>query len=182
MNTRETQEKFENIIEHFKHELASLRIGRASTGIVEGILVESYGSKLPVSHIASINIPDARTIAIQPWDKSNLAAIEKAVRESNIGLNPINDGNLIRLNIPQMTEERRKEMVKVVGQYAEAARISVRNVREEILKDFKKQEEENKLTKDDMESEKKDLQETVDKYNEKIKEIAAAKEREILTI
>lgn len=175
-------EKFEHLLEHFKHELSTLRIGRATTALVDGITVDSYGSKMPISHIASINIPDARTISIQPWDKSNLASIEKAIQSSNIGLNPINDGNVIRLNIPQMTEERRKEMVKVVGQLAEKARIGVRNVREEILKDLKRQEDENILTSDDVDSEKKQLQEVVDKYNEKIKEAASAKEKEIMTI
>lgn len=176
------QEKFEHVLEHFKHELSTLRIGRATAALVDGISIESYGSKMPISHIASINIPDARTISIQPWDKSNLAAIEKAIQTSNIGLNPINDGNVIRLNIPQMTEERRKEMVKVVGQLAEKARIGVRNVREEILKDLKRQEDENTLTSDDVEAEKKQLQEVVDKHNEQIKELAVAKEKEIMTI
>ncbi len=176
------KEKFEPILEHLKHEFVSLRTGRASAGLVEGVMVESYGAKMPLTHIASVNIPDARTIAIQPWDKANLGPIEKAIQASNLGLNPINDGTLIRLNMPQMTEERRKEMVKIVGQLAEKARISVRNIREEILKELKRAEEENRITKDDLEAEKKKLQEEVDGYNEKIKEISESKEKEILTI
>ncbi|GAC1412265.1 MAG: ribosome recycling factor [Candidatus Doudnabacteria bacterium] len=175
-------EKFEKGIEHFKHEIAGLRTGRASAGLVENIMVDSYGAKMPLTHLASVSIPDARSIAIQPWDKTNLGPIEKAIQISNIGLNPVNDGALIRLNIPQMTEERRKEMVKQLGQMAEQAKISLRNIREEVIKELKRQQEEDNLTDDDFEGQKKDLQEIVDKYNDQIKEIAAAKEKEVMTI
>lgn len=175
-------QKFDKAIDHLKQELSSLRIGRASAGLVENIQVDSYGAKMPLTHVASITIPDPKTIAIQPWDKSTLGAIEKAIQVSNIGLTPNNDGTVIRLNIPPMTEERRKEMVKVVGQLAETARIAVRNVREEILKALKRQEDDGKITKDDAAGEKKKLQEQVDKYNAAIKDIAAAKEKEIMTI
>lgn len=178
MNT----EKFDKAIEHFKVELSQLRTGRASAALVENIMVDSYGSKMPITHIASVSVPDARTIAIQPWDKSNIGPIEKAIQVANIGLNPVNEGNLIRLNIPQMTEERRKDLVKVLGQMIEQARIAIRNVREEIIKDFKKQEDDGTMTQDELTGQKKDLQEIVDKYNEQIKEIGAAKEKEIMTI
>lgn len=176
------KEKFENVIDHLKHELSALRTGRASSGLVENILVESYGSKLPLSHMASISIPDAKSIAIQPWDKANLGPIEKAIQASNIGLNPVNDGALIRLSIPPMTEERRKEMSKVVGQLAEQAKVSIRNIREDLHKDLKKQEDDNTMTADDVVSGKKDLQAVVDGYNEHVKDIAVAKEKEIMTI
>lgn len=175
-------QKFDKAVDHFKQELASLRIGRASAALVENLTVDSYGQKMPLSHVASITIPDPKSIAIQPWDKSNLGAIEKAIQVSNIGLTPNNDGNLIRLSIPAMTEERRKEMVKVVGSLAETARIAVRNVREEILKTLKRQEDDGQLTKDDAAGEKKKLQEHVDKHNAAIKDLAAAKEKEIMTI
>ena len=175
-------QKFDKAIDHFKQELAALRVGRASAALVENIQVDSYGQKMPLSHVASISIPDPKTIAIQPWDKSVLGAIEKAIQISNIGLNPNNDGSLIRLNIPPMTEERHKEMVKVVGQLAETARIGVRNVREEILKAMKRQEDDGEITKDDAAGEKKKLQEHVDKHNGAIKDLAAAKEKEIMTI
>lgn len=174
--------KFDKVIEHFKHELAGLRIGRASVALVDGVVVESYGSKMPISHIASVNVADVRTLTIQPWDKGNLGPIERAIISSNIGINPVNDGLLIRLNIPPMTEERRKEMVKVLGQLEEQARIGVRNVREEQNKELKKQEEEKLITDDDLIGAKKDLQEVVDKYNDQIKEIAEAKAKEIMTI
>jgi ribosome recycling factor len=175
-------EKFDKVIEHFQQELSVLRTGRASGSLVEHIMIDSYGAKMPLSHVASISTPDSKTIAIQPWDKSNMGPIEKAIQISNIGLNPVNDGNLIRLSVPPMTEERRKEMVKVVGQITEAARIGVRNVREEILKDLKRQEENDVITEDDVNSQKKKLQDIVDAYNLKIKDLASAKEKEIMTI
>ncbi len=177
-----SRENFDKGIEHFKHELSSLRTGRASAALVENIVVDSYGARMPVSHIASINVSDAKTIAIQPWDKSNIGPIEKAIQASNIGLNPVNDGNLVRLSIPPMTEERRKDMVKVVGQLEEQARIAVRNAREELLKDWKRQEEDGAMTQDDLNAAKKQLQEVVDEYNAKIKELAESKEKEIMTI
>ena len=175
-------EKFDKIIEHFQHELSVLRTGRASGALIEGILVDSYGSKMPLSHLASISTPDSKTIAIQAWDKGNVGPIEKAIQASNIGLNSVNDGNLIRLSVPPMTEERRKEMVKVIGQITETARIGIRNIREDIIKDFKRQEENDEITDDDVAAQKKKLQEIVDAYNVKIKEIAAAKEKEVMTI
>ncbi len=176
------QEKFQKAIDHLKQELAGLRTGRASAALVENISIDSYGAKMPLAHVASISTPDPKTIAIQPWDKANIGPIEKAIQASNIGLNPVNDGMLIRLSIPSMTEERRKEMVKVLGQITEQARIAVRNVREEIIKELKKQQEDNELTEDGLETSKKQLQEAVDKLNDQIKEIAAAKEKEIMTI
>ncbi len=175
-------EKFDGAVDHFKQEISALRTGRASSALVDAIMVESYGSKVPISHIASISIPDPRTIAIQPWDKSNAGAIEKAIQASNIGLNPINDGNLIRLNIPSMTEERRKEMVKILGQIAEQSRIAIRNVREEILKSIKGRQDDNEIQEDQVEIEKKDLQAVVEKYNDQIKDLSGAKEKEIMTI
>lgn len=175
-------EKFDKAIERFKQEIAALRTGRASAGLIENVMVESYGAKMPIAHMASISIPDARTIAIQPWDKSNMGPIEKAIQAANIGLNPVNDGVLIRLSLPPMTEERRKEMVKTLGQMAEQAKIAIRNVREEVIKDLKKQQEDGQITTDDLEGQKKDLQEVVDKYNAQIKEIMEAKEKEVMTI
>ncbi|MEK7076024.1 MAG: ribosome recycling factor [Patescibacteria group bacterium] len=175
-------EKFDKAIEHFKQELGGLRTGRANPALVDNVMVDSYGSKMPLAHVASISIPDAKTIAIQPWDKSNIGPIEKAIQVANIGLNPVNDGILIRLSIPSMTEERRKEMVKLLGQISEKAKIAIRNAREEILKEYKKQQDEENLTEDDLAGMKKDLQEVVDKYNEQVKEITVAKEKEIMTI
>ena len=176
------QEKFERVVDNYNKELSTLRTGRANAALVENIMIDSYGSMIPIAHIASISVPDARTIAIQPWDKSNMGPVEKGIQAANIGLNPVNDGTVIRLNIPPMTEERRKEMVKAMGQITEHARIGVRNVREDIMRDLKRQEDDNLLTSDDLVGEKKDLQEVVDKINQEIKDISEAKEKEIMTI
>lgn len=177
----ETQH-LDKAIDHLKQELSSLRTGRANAVLVENISIDVYGAKTPLIHVASVSVPDAKTIAIQPWDKSNLGPIEKAIQVSNIGLQPVNDGVLIRLSVPPMTEERRKEMVKVIGQVSEQARVGIRSAREELLKDIKRQEEENLMTSDDVLDAKAKLQTLVDSYNEKIKEIAGAKEKEVMTI
>lgn len=174
--------EFTKVIDHLKHELATLRAGRASAALVEHLEVEYYGTKTSLRQLAQIAIPEPRSITIQPYDKNALKDIEKAIQASNLGITPMNDGTFIRLNIPQMTEERRKELVKVVSQMAEKARVSVRNIREEIWKEIQRQEKDGKISEDDKISGKKDLQEVVDKYNEEIKKLADAKEKEILTI
>ncbi len=159
-----------------------MRTGRASVALLDTVQVDVYGTRTPIAHIASLNTPDAKTIVVQPWDKSNMAAIEKAIIASNIGLNPVNDGIVIRLSVPPMTEDRRKEMVKVAGHLAEQARIAIRTAREEMVKELHREESENALTKDDLENEKKDLQVAVDAANTQVKDLAAAKEKEIMTI
>ena len=176
------ENEFRKAVDHLKGELATLRTGRASGSLVEHLEVEYYGAKTPLIQIAQIAVPEARVITIQPYDKNALKDIEKAVMSSNLGINPINDGIYIRLVIPQMTEERRKELVKIVGQTSEKARVSIRNVREEIWKEIQKMEKDGKISEDRKISEKEALQEVVDKYNEEIKKIAEAKENEVQTI
>lgn len=173
---------FDKCVDHLKHELSALRTGRASVALLDTVMVDVYGTRTPIAHIASLNTPDAKTIVVQPWDKANMAAIEKAITASNIGLNPVNDGVIIRLSVPPMTEERRKEMVKVAGHLAEQARIAIRTAREEMVKELKRTEDDNEITKDDLENEKKDLQAAVDAANGQVKDLAAAKEKEIMTI
>src|SRR3989338_9296269 len=134
------EQEFAKAVQYFKSELKPLRTGRASTQLVEHLEVEYYGAKTPLIQIAQITVPEARSIAIQPYDKNALKDIEKAVQTSNLGINPINDGTYIRLNIPAMTEERRKELVKVVSQMTEKARVTVRSVREEIWREIQKME------------------------------------------
>ncbi|MGE5392876.1 MAG: ribosome recycling factor [Candidatus Saccharibacteria bacterium] len=174
--------ELEKAIEHLKAELGGLRTGRASSGLVDHLEVDYYGTRTPLIQIAQITVPEPRVITIQPYDKSALKDIEKAVQMSNLGINPINDGNFIRLVIPAMTEERRKELVKLVSQTAERARVVVRNIREEIWKEIQRQEKEGEISEDDKISGKEDLQKIVDKYNEEIKKIADAKEKEVMTI
>ena len=174
--------EFEKAVEHFKEELGQLRTGRASSALVENLMVEYYGSMSPLKQIASISIPEARTIAISPWSRDSLINIEKAIRESQLNLNPINDGQLIRINMPALNEERRKELVKVLNQKAEEARVVVRKVRENIWDEIQEIEKQGKIGEDDKFSGKDKLQKVVDEYNEKIDEFRKKKEEEIMTI
>jgi ribosome recycling factor len=174
--------ELEKAIEHFTVELGKIRTGRANPALVENLMVDYYGVKTPLKQIASINAPEAKLLVIQPWDKGALVYIESALRESDLGFNPNNDGQVIRLNIPALTEERRKELVKLLGQVAEEAKISVRNAREEAWKEIQDAEKDGKISEDDKFSGKDYLQKIVDEYNKKIEEIREKKEKEIMTI
>jgi ribosome recycling factor len=180
INKKETE--FTKVVDHLKSELATLRTGRANASLVENLNVEYYGAQTPLMTIAQITVPEPRQIAIQPYDKNALKDIEKAVQISNLGINPVNDGSYIRLTIPQMTEERRKDLVKVVSQMAEKSRVVVRNIREEIWKEIQKSEKDGKISEDDLRNAKIDLQKVIDKFNDEIKNIAEAKESEVMTI
>jgi ribosome recycling factor len=173
---------FQKVVEHLKSELMTLRTGRAQSSLVEHIEVDYYGVRTPLIQLAQIAVPEPRMITIQPYDKNAIKEIEKAIQASNIGINPSNDGVFVRLVIPQMTEERRKELVKVVSQIAEKARVSVRNIREEVWKEIQKMEKDGKISEDDKVRGKEDLQKLVDKYNEEIKKLADTKEKEVMTI
>ena len=174
--------ELEKSLEHFKEELNQIRTGRASAALVEGLTVDYYGVKSPLKQVASITTPEPRTIVISPWDKDNLVNIEKALRESQLNLNPNNDGQVIRINIPPLNEERRKELVKVLNQKAEDGKISVRKHREEMWEEIQKLEKEGKMSEDDKFIGKDKLQEMIDEYNKKIEEIRAKKEEEIMTV
>ena len=174
--------QFEKVLEHFHHELSSVRTGRANPALLSTVMVESYGSKVPLQQVASVTVSDAKTLTISPWDKGILQEIEKGIQVANLGFNPSNDGQVVRINLPPLTEERRKEMVKLVGQITEHARIGVRQVREDIIKAVKKSETDGDSTKDDIASAQKKVQEIIDKYNAEIKSIADDKEKELMTI
>lgn len=176
------KDDLEKSIEHLKLEMGKIRTGRANPSMVEDLLVDYYGIKTPMKQVASINTPEPRLIVIQPWDRGALAGIESAIRESDLNLNPNNDGILIRVNIPMLTEERRKEMVKILNQKAEEGRIAVRSIREEIWKDIQDSEKEGKISEDDKFRGKEKLQEVVDDYNKKIEEFRTKKEAEIMTV
>ncbi len=182
MNIQQYKENFEKVIEHFHHELGSVRTGRANPALLATVMVESYGTKVPLQQVAAVTVSDAKTLTISPWDKSQIQEIEKGIIAANLGFTPGNDGNVIRINLPPLTEERRKEMVKLVGQMAENARIGVRQVREEVMKELKRGESDGDLTKDDVSREQKKLQDAVDDYNAKIKTGAEDKEQELMTI
>jgi ribosome recycling factor len=180
--TEETGKNLEDAIIHFKEEIGKIRTGRASTALVENLMVDYYGSKAPVKQIASINVPEPRLITIQPWDRDSLVGIEAAIRESDLGLNPNNDGQIIRLNLPPLNEERRKDLVKVLNKVSEESRITIRNIREEVWKKIQKEEADGKISEDDKFREKSKLQEMIDEYNKKIEEIRKKKEEEIMTV
>ena len=160
----------------------TVRAGRANAAVLDQIEVDYYGTPTPIRQIASISSPDARTLLIQPWDGSTLKLIEKAILTSELGINPQNDGRVIRLVFPQLTEERRKELAKQVRKYGEEAKVAVRNIRRDAIDTFKKQQKKSEITEDDLKNAEKDLQELTDKSIKKIDEIAAAKEKEILEV
>ena len=174
--------ELEKSLEHFKEELNQVRTGRASAALVEGLTVDYYGVKSPLKQVASISIPEPRTIVIAPWDKDNLVNIEKALRESQLNLNPNNDGQVIRINIPPLNEERRKELVKLLNQKAEDGKISIRKHREDMWEEIQALEKDGKMGEDDKFIGKDKLQEVIDEYNKKIEEIRAKKEEEIMTV
>jgi|SRR3989344_3861066 len=172
----------EKVTEHLKTELSGIRTGRASAGLVETIQVEAYGTTQPLRDLAQISVPEPKQILIQPWDKSVAKDIEKAIQTSPLGVNPVNEGSVLRITLPPLTEERRKELTKVVGSHAEAARIALRNVREAVLKEMKKAEDDGQISEDERFRGQEHLQKKIDEINKKIKELSEAKEKEILTV
>lgn len=175
-------EKMEKSVEAFKNELAKIRTGRASISLLDGITVDAYGSQMPVNQVGTLTIPESRMIAIQPWDVQMVPAIEKAILKSDIGLTPISDGKVIRLNIPQLTEERRKELVKQVKKIAEEFRVAVRNSRRDAIDTLKKQKKDKEISEDDLFRLQDDAQSETDSYIKLIDEVTAAKEKEVLEV
>lgn len=173
---------FQKSIDHLRHEYVKLQIGRANPVLVEGLDVEAYGIKQKMKALANVSVPDARTLQIQPWDKGTISAIEKAIQTSGLNLTPNNDGNVVRINFPPLTEERRKELVKLVHKMAEDARISVRQSRQEVHAKIKEQEKEKAISETEARGAEKKLQEKVDSFNKQIEELAKAKEKDVMTI
>jgi len=173
---------FSGAVEHFKQDISTLKTGRANPAVLDSIRVSSYGTMSPINQVASISVPDARCILIQPWDKGVLKDIEKAIQESDLGINPVNEGDKIRITIPQMTEESRKDIVKILNQKAEQAKIAVRIVRDKVKEEILEAEK----NKDFGEDEKYSLMEGLDKktteFNDQIKAITETKEKEIMSI
>ena len=182
MDIFQFKQHLNNVMESLKRELAGLRTGRATPALVEDIDVDCYGSKTPLKAIAAISNPEPRVLVIQPWDKTLLPAIERAISLSSVGANPIADRELIRLSIPALTEERRKELAKVLGKHVEQARISVRQAREDALRLVDRAEKEKQISEDEKFRRKHEIQKMVDEYNRKIEESAAVKEKEIMGV
>ena len=175
------EEKMEEAVMYLDDSLARIRAGKANVKILDGIRVDSYGSLVPLNNVAAINTPDARTIAIKPWDKSMFKVIEKAIIDSEVGIMPDNNGEIIRLSIPPLTEERRKQLVKQCGKEEEQAKISVRNARRDILEKLKKGIKDGLAEDAEKDAEAK-LQKMHDKYIKQIEDLMAAKEKEIMTV
>ncbi len=175
-------DKMEKSVETFKNELSKVRTGRASISILDGISVDAYGSPMPMNQVATMTIPESRMIAIQPWDPQMVPAIEKAIMKSNLGLAPANDGKVIRLTIPQLTEERRKELVKQVRKVAEEFRVAIRNVRREAIDTLKQQKKDKDISEDDLFKLQDDAQKETDTYVKQIDEVTERKEKEMMEV
>nr|WP_046175027.1 ribosome recycling factor [Domibacillus indicus] len=178
----QSKERMEKAIGAFNRELASIRAGRASANVLDRITIDYYGAPTPINQLASINIPEARLLVITPYDKSSMGDIEKAILKSDLGLTPSNDGSVIRLNFPALTEERRKELAKLVKKEAEDAKVAIRNIRRDTNDDLKKSEKNGDLTEDDLRGYTEDVQKQTDAYIRKVDEIAKEKEQEILEV
>lgn len=176
----EIQPDLEKAIKFLNDEYNSLHTGRASASLVEDITVDAYGAKTPLKGLANISIPDSKTINLQAWDKSVLTDIEKAIRESGLNLSPVNTGELIRIIIPELTEERRKSFVKVAREKAEEAKISIRNKRHEALEATRKAKTSGEISEDDVDIVEKNLQKKIEEYNSRVEEILAKKEKDLL--
>jgi ribosome recycling factor len=172
---------FEGVVSFYKNDVSTIRTGRATPALVEDILVEYYGQKMRIKELATITAPEPRSLLIQPWDKAALEPISGAIRKSEIGLSPVVDGVTIRLNIPSLTEERRKDFIKLLKQKTEETRVKIRKVREEIWDKIQEMEEEGDIREDDKFKGKEDLQKMVDEYNSKIEELEKKKEAELMS-
>lgn len=179
---KKATERMNSAIESLKKDIASIRTGRASLSLLDGIKIDYYGTPTPINQVAALGIPDSRQITIQPWDQKLIAEIEKAILKSDLGLTPSNDGKIIRLNIPPLTEERRKQLVKVIKKRAEDARIAIRNIRRDINEEIKKAEKEKHISEDEIKKIQDEIQKITDSYIAKVEEIIMQKEKEIMEI
>ena len=174
--------KMDKTLEVLSGDFAAVRAGRASASLLDRISVEYYGQETPINQVGSITSPDPRTLVIEPWDKSLLKLIEKAIQVSDLGINPQNDGRIIRLVFPQLTEERRKELTKQVKKYGEDSKVAIRNVRREAMDAIKAMKKKNEITEDEQKTAEKDLQKVTDDYIKKVDDMAAKKEKELMEL
>lgn len=179
-NFKQAEERMKKVLLALQHELMGIRTGRASTALLDGIKVEYYGSVVPLHQVATVAVPEARMITIQPWEKQIIAVIEKAILKSDLGLMPTSDGHIIRLPIPTLTEERRKDLVKVVKRMAEESRVAVRNIRRDANGDLKEAEKEGEISEDESHTAQDEIQELTNKYVELVDETLEEKEKEIM--
>ena len=182
IRTDDLKRRMHGAVDALKHDLGGLRTGRASTALLDPVHVEVYGQNMALNQLATVSVPEPRMLSVQVWDRSNVGPVEKAIRSAGLGLNPITDGQMVRLPIPELTEERRKELAKLVGQYAEKARIAVRNVRRDGMDLLKKLEKDHKISQDEQHSKGDELQKLTDSHIKDIDASLHAKEQEIMQV
>ena len=169
-------------VEALKREFAGLSTGRASTGLLDQIKVDAYGAAMPLNQVGTVGVPEPRLLTVQVWDKSMVNAVEKAIRESDLGLNPSKDGQLVRIPIPELSEDRRRELTKIAGRYAEQAKVAVRNVRRDGMDALKRMEKDGEISQDEQKMFADDIQKSTDAHVKEIDELTAAKEKEIMQV
>jgi ribosome recycling factor len=182
MPLAQTREQMHKAVEAMRREFASVRTSKASPALLDTVRVEAYGTKLPLNQVATVTAPEPRLLIVQPWDKSQLGEIEKAIRTADLGLNPSNDGNVVRVPIPPLTEERRKDMVRMLHKLAEEGRIAVRHARQEANKEVRRRQQDNELSEDEAHRQLDDVQKLTDEHIERIDQLLAAKEEEVLAV
>lgn len=177
-----TKEKMAKAVEHARNEFIKIRTGKATTNLLDGVKVDYYGTPTPISQVGNISTPDYHTLTIQAWDKSVIPLIEKAIMSSNLGLNPTNDGIIIRVPIPALNEERRKEYVKLVKKFAEEAKVGIRNIRRDAIEHLKKTEKDDHISEDERKTGEADVQKLTDTHSKQIDELVSMKEKEIMEV
>ncbi|MGF1607031.1 MAG: ribosome recycling factor [Rhodothalassiaceae bacterium] len=182
IDKRDLQRRMDGAVDNLKHEFSGLRTGRANTGLLDPIQVDVYGASMPIAQVGSITVPEPRMLTVQVWDQNNVSAVEKAIRNSGLGLNPMIDGQTVRIPVPELNEERRRDLAKMAGKYAEQARISVRNVRRDGMDALKKAEKNGDIGKDDHKRLSDEVQSMTDKTIGKIDDLLTQKEKEIMQV
>ena len=178
----DTSTRMEKTLDTLKNDFGGLRAGRAHASLLDNIMVEAYGSLSPISQVGTISVPDARTLSVSVWDRGLAKSVEKALRESDLGLNPVSDGQLIRIPIPPLSEERRKELVKIAGKYAEQNKVAIRNIRRDALDEVKKLKKDNLISEDDEKRYSNEIQKLTDDATKKIDDLLEQKEKDILQV
>ena len=182
IDMNDLKKRMEAAINSLSHDLAGLRTGRASSALLDPVVVEAYGQKMPINQVGTINVPEARMVAVQVWDKSMVGAVERAIRESNLGLNPVVDGQNLRIPLPELNEERRRELVKVAHQYSEQAKVAIRHVRRDGMEEIKRAEKDGDVGKDDARMLSESVQKLTDEMVVKVDQTVAEKEKEIMQV
>ena len=179
---QDTLSRMDKAVEVLKKDFSGLRTGRASTALLDGLMVEAYGAMTPLVQIGTVSVPESRMLSVQVWDRSMVKSVEKAIRDAGLGLNPMNDGQVIRIPIPPLSEERRKELVKIAGKYAEQGKVAVRNVRRDALDGIKKLKKDNEISEDEEKRYENEIQKLTDETIKKMEEAFAVKEKDIMQV